>query len=263
MPITIGSDPEVFVQRDDKIISGIGLIGGSKDNPRLTESGAVQEDNVLAEFNIVPAQTADEFVDNIYSVMGELNEILSPATTVVKSSHEYSVDDLIDFGPEAMEFGCDPDVNCWDKEINEAPDSSSCLRTAGGHVHIGYDNPNPNTSFRIARMCDIFLGIPSLLLDDDDQRRSMYGKSGACRIKAYGVEYRTLSNFWLKKTEFMEWVFQQSKYCAEKHDQLDSILEYILSQEEVEEIINTNDKDRAAEVVDALNIEMPEVKHAN
>ncbi len=44
----IGCDPEVFIT-DEKgeIISGIGLIGGTKEDPRGVNCGAVQEDNVL------------------------------------------------------------------------------------------------------------------------------------------------------------------------------------------------------------------------
>ncbi len=49
-------------------------------------------------------------------------------------------------------------------------------------------------------MLDIFMGIPSVLLDNDatsNQRRSLYGQSGSHRPKDYGVEYRALGNFWV------------------------------------------------------------------
>ena len=56
--ITIGADPELFLRDGDAITSAIGLIGGDKYEPRLVTLGAVQEDNVLAEFNIDPAISA-------------------------------------------------------------------------------------------------------------------------------------------------------------------------------------------------------------
>lgn len=262
MAVTIGADPEVFVTDGEKIISGIGLIGGTKEEPRETASGAVQEDNVLAEFNIEPASTPEDFVQHINKVVGELKDILAPKGIAVVSSHEFEEEALIEGGMQALVFGCDPDLNCWDMEQNEAPDCMSTLRTAGGHVHIGYDQPDPAISFRIARMCDVFLGIPSILIDNDTRRRELYGKAGACRIKAYGIEYRSLSNFWLKVSTVTEWVFNQAKYCAENTDRLESILDYI-DGTEIQRIINEGDQQKAAEVVDALNIPMPRFENAS
>jgi hypothetical protein len=49
------------------------------------------------------------------------------------------------------------------------------------------------------RITDIFVGIPSVLLDDEAsqrQRRILYGKAGTYRMQPHGYEYRTLSNFW-------------------------------------------------------------------
>ena len=48
---------------------------------------------------------------------------------------------------------------------------------------------------------DYTLGLDSLLLDSDTRRRSMYGRAGSFRFKEYGIEYRTLSNFWIKNNK--------------------------------------------------------------
>lgn len=260
MGISIGTDPEVFVKCDGAIIPGIGLIGGSKECPRETEFGAVQEDNVLAEFNIPPSGNSDEFLNNITLVMSDLNNILDQhnCCTEIVSSHEFDFETLLSYGPDAMQFGCDPDYNCWTKEKNPTPSDFSGLRTAGGHVHIGYDNPDPETSYQVAMMCDVFLGIPSLLLDNDTNRRKLYGKAGACRIKAYGVEYRSLSNFWLKVSTVTKWVYNQAVHCAENLHELEGILEYI-DGDEIQRIINEGDTDKAKQVVAVLGINMPEV----
>src|SRR3546814_1862742 len=50
----------------------------------------------------------------------------------------------------------------------------------------------------LVKQLDWYLGLWSLGKDKDKVRRSLYGKAGACRIKPYGVEYRVLSNFWIK-----------------------------------------------------------------
>jgi hypothetical protein len=46
-------------------------------------------------------------------------------------------------------------------------------------------------------------------MDKDTERRQMYGKAGANRLKSFGFEYRVLSNFWLNSTDNMEWVWEQ------------------------------------------------------
>jgi hypothetical protein len=50
---------------------------------------------------------------------------------------------------------------------------------------------------------DAFVGLPSVAWDQQQGRREHYGLAGLYRKKTYGddiggVEYRTLSNFWLK-----------------------------------------------------------------
>lgn len=228
MITSVGTDPELFVcDANKRIVSGIGLIGGSKEHPFPVKCGAVQEDNVLAEFNIEPANTVGEWLGNISTVTGELEKILGNQgfSLTYKSSHIFERDQLITAGPKAMEFGCEPDINCWTREFNEAPNPFTEMRTAGGHVHVGYDNPDVDRSFEVACILEYLLGVPSVLLDEDTDRRQMYGQAGSCRIKAYGVEYRVLSNFWLKSDKLKTWIFdmvqlvqnltvEQIKVCA-------------------------------------------------
>ncbi|MCI0558219.1 MAG: hypothetical protein MN733_06965, partial [Nitrososphaera sp.] len=86
-------------------------------------------------------------------------------------------------------------------------DKSSCpdpqLRTCGGHVTVGTDLPT--------RMCikaeDLYLGVPSVLLDGDLRRRKLYGAAGCYRETAFGHEYRVLSNFWIIDQVRCEWVY--------------------------------------------------------
>ena len=104
---TIGADIEVFLKDSTgKYISGIGLIGGTKDNPRPLEipGHAVQEDNVAAEFNIPPAKTAKKFAENInISLIGLLNLLPSGLCIDLHSSAIFDDDQLIPV--MAKEFG--------------------------------------------------------------------------------------------------------------------------------------------------------------
>ena len=67
---TIGSDPELFLvdTKTKKVVSAIERIPGHKDDPYtegLPEGFGLQTDNVLAEFNIPPVTSCEEFINNI------------------------------------------------------------------------------------------------------------------------------------------------------------------------------------------------------
>jgi hypothetical protein len=209
-----GADPELFL-RDSKTnlpVTSIGLIGGSKDFPRQLGNGyALQEDNVAVEFNIPPASTKDQFHASIAYVLAYLKQELEPQDLVLDISPTMEFDPKQLDNPQAQTLGCDPDYNAWTNEINPKPVAPPTLRSSGGHLHIGYDNPTLELSREIVKVHDLFVSVPSILYDDDMKRRAIYGKAGACRYKSYGVECRTFSNFWLKSEELTKWLYEQSE----------------------------------------------------
>jgi hypothetical protein len=256
--LMIGHDAEVFVTKHGTIADAIGLLGGTKEDPLQVDQGALQEDNVLAELNIWPASNADDFVSRTNSVMSTLKQRLPSGYDVaIQSSHHYDKEYLIAAPEQAMEFGCDPDFNCWTLEENDTSSPLTTLRTAGGHVHIGFPHDVTEvTRVKTMRMCDYLLGLPSVLLDVDTERRSLYGSSGAYRPKPYGAEYRVLSNFWLKDETLMRWVFSQAVDCFNNRNDLDNYTG-VLSSMELQHIINVSDVSAAAHWVRELNIQMP------
>lgn len=250
--ITIGADPEVFVcDQHNTIISAIGHVGGSKEQPVPVVNGAVQEDNVLAEYNISPARTSEEFVAYNKSVLAQLRERIAPNDVVIRSSHIFEKRDLIRSGRKALMFGCDPDFNAWTEQQNIPPSPLTTLRTAGGHIHVGYENSTKERNIEIIKNMDVLLGLPSVLLDDDSMRRNLYGAAGCFRHKHYGVEYRTLSNFWLQHTDLMSWAFKQAVRAAEEdlivHD--DGTI--------IQEVINTSNKAMAEKMIHTYGVTMP------
>jgi len=72
-------------------------------------------------------------------------------------------------------------------------------RFAAGHIHVGYDTSTVPPDI-MAKFLDLSLGLSTLHLDKQGARRQFYGVPGLFRAKPYGVEYRTLSNFWLRST---------------------------------------------------------------
>lgn len=208
---TVGADPELFLEQNGKIISSEGIIGGSKHKPkRINGYGRyVQEDNVMVEFNIPPCESKEDFVNEINAVKDWLHAYVSLKGYNLNYSSSAFLDEKYLKTPQALEFGCEPDYNVYLKDINQPPDSTKNLRSCGGHIHIGYNDPDQETTEHIVYAMDIMLGLDSIILDNDRLRRTMYGKAGCFRFKDYGLEYRTLSNFWIKNDTLITWVYER------------------------------------------------------
>lgn len=106
------------------------------------------------------------------------------------------------------------------------------------------------------RAMDLTLGAPGLLLDEDNRRRELYGKAGACRPKMYGdipgVEWRTSSNWWVKERKYMEWTFSGAQLALEMKDEIDWDKMEVLRQ-----AINTGDRKTAEALIKYFKIPMP------
>jgi hypothetical protein len=215
MRILIGCDPELFVTQDGKARSAWGMIPGTKEKPHIVENGAVQVDGMALEFNTDPVDNANDFVRNVTSVMGQMRQM-------IPADHEFAIVPSVRFNgnhfraqpDEAKELGCTPDFNAYTMKENPKPDNTTTMRTASGHVHIGFcEGADPSSEEHMIRCAtlvkqlDCYLGLPSLMFDTDTKRRAMYGAAGAFRPKSYGVEYRVLSNAWLLSEERMRFVF--------------------------------------------------------
>lgn len=226
--ITFGADPELFLKArsNGHYVSAVGKIGGSKEKPlSLASKGlpgaAVQEDNVAVEFNIPACKDKESFVRSIADVLTYLTNWANDRQydLALDASALFPQEELKSL--QALEFGCEPDFNAWLVSENPAPlvpDDMYNLRSAGGHLHLGYLNPDPDISMDIIKHFDVFIGCPAVLLDKDKLRRKLYGKAGAFRFKDYGVEYRTLSNFWLRSREYTEWVITQAQKAIEYYN---------------------------------------------
>jgi hypothetical protein len=207
----LGADPELFLQAGDskKILSAIGKIGGTKKEPKpaegLAKGFAYQEDNVLVEYNIPPARFPSEWCSNNSTMMSFLGEKVSRELNcrlAIQSSHVMDDDQLAD--PRAHHFGCDSDFNVWTLEKNPVPKAENPnLRSAGGHIHIGMEMSNMD-KIQLGRLLDSTVGVWSVIMDTDPRRRELYGKAGSIRMKPYGLEYRTPSNFWLRSQKSQE-----------------------------------------------------------
>ena len=128
-----------------------------------------------------------------------------------------------------------------------------------GHIHIGYDKIDFDTSIKLLKLFDYFLGVPSIVLDRDTERRKMYGNAGCFRLKEYGFEYRTLSNFWLQSTELMEWVWDQINYIFDFYNaNPDFSFE---DGDIIVNCINNQNFELAYELIEKYNIKLPNINN--
>jgi hypothetical protein len=264
--VKIAADPEMFVtnSRTGEVSSVAGLLGCSKEEKMHFADFRLQEDNVLVEFDIDPQTTSTEFSGNIERAIMQCAKTVQDKGFFLTdiASHEYTKKELMSFDKSAFVFGCNPDTNIRNGIQNRMPKAKQGLRTAGGHIHLGWEHlnmyknilPLREQQHRVGAMCDYFLGLESLSLDHDERRRELYGKAGAARLKSYGLEYRSLSNFWIFKPELRDWAFKKSKELFEvamNESRYYAALS-IAPHEQVQAIIDTGDKQAASVIISKL-----------
>lgn len=216
--ITVGSDPELFIinTKTNKVVSAIGMIPGEKGKPFCAEDMpkgfGMETDNILAEFNIPPVKTETAFINNILYMQEYISKYvknINPDLGIECAASKIVDKDQLQ-NPQAQQFGCDVDYNAYTESPNPKPKGNRTnLRSAGFHIHLGYDNPNIDTSLMLVKYMDMYLGIPSVLKDSDTKRRTLYGKAGSFRLTSYGVEYRVLSSYMMKDSELLKFVWKQ------------------------------------------------------
>lgn len=215
---TFGSDPEFSLELNGKNITAIPWLQDKSDKQHIEEY-AFYYDNVLAECNVKPAKSKEEAVGNIRIALSILKNIVNPLKIRCEATIYYDYDQLQH--PKAMEIACDPEHCCYNLEEcrpDIAEFKKSNFRTAGGHIHIGHEFPQTSLMecYRLTRMMDLFVGIPSLFIDKDptsQNRKKFYGHAGRFRRPEHGLEYRSLSNFWLASPKLVELIYDLTEFA--------------------------------------------------
>lgn len=209
----VGSDIEFFVRSPEgEIISAEGLIKGTKHEPYHYSDDpyfATQLDNVLCEGNIPPARTPEEFYEHILSLRGAMERQLPKGhRTVACASAELHERFLT---AQARHYGCDPSYNAWDGTEIPPHLPEKFIRSAGFHIHIGYDDPDSERNRFLVKLLDVWLGLPTALYEPLSERHKLgYGLAGNFRHQKHGVEYRTLSTWWASEPRTLRYVAQNT-----------------------------------------------------
>lgn len=217
--LKLGCDPEFALRKDGKFVSAEGIVPGDKLNPHRVKKGSVQVDGFACEIGTDPASSAEEFADNVETVLEELRVFTRGYEHVYPLDHViYDEDVFLRQSEKGQELGCDPDFNAYTRVANPSPvPNPRSLRVFAGHIHLGWADGEDVTDMNHFMDCvaatkqmDCYLGAPSLAWNNGTVRRSMYGKAGAFRVKPYGVEYRTPDNGWLASRDRMKLIFQNA-----------------------------------------------------
>lgn len=238
--VIFGCDPEFFFEKKGKIIGsekiiniekGLKVVGGAAGK---TGPSKFIVDGVQAELNPVPntcrqslAMEISRSFNQLYTELKKDKDLSINFAPTIKITKE----ELISLDERSRRFGCSPSKNTDTKHQNAATLRDPAVyryRSAGGHIHLGYYGDDNNSSSsqskiimrepaRLVQILDIIVGNTCVLIDRDKgniERRKVYGRAGEYRTPAHGVEYRTLSNFWLRSYPLMSFVFNLSRLAV-------------------------------------------------
>ena len=269
---TIGGDPEFFFydkQEDGtyKLIPADKLLPG-KDNPQSFFGGDAFFDGVQAEINPKFNRCREVFVSRINSIFEDMySKIKNKYGNIYFVPHpsiKVDLDEIKGCDKECFRFGCAPDDCIYEERNIKYPDGKKFKkRFAGGHIHIGFSNTNLMRVFRdpdnlenAIKMMDLIAGTLSVSIANNQRekdRRKWYGQAGTYRIQPHGIEYRTLSPFWLTSpslASLFTGLIRDSVrivYGGGDKDLLDSI-----DINEVRKVIDTFDVKKANEIVNDI-----------
>lgn len=223
MKFTFGSDPEfILVDHKNQPKSAIPVLKKDKDDRiDLRDGHAAYYDNVLAEANIRPGSTSEEVIGNFRECFQRYANVVKPLRIRPQASANFSKSDCNH--EDAKRFGCNPEYCAYLLEAVQPPEPPPTFRSCGGHIHLGkigddYPLNDPYGCVALIRTMDLFIGVPSVLIDQDPTsaaRRKLYGKSGTHRPTEYGVEYRSIGNFWLASPELVRLIYSLSNFCLD------------------------------------------------
>lgn len=223
MKLLVGGDPEIFLQDKNTgaFVSATEFnLPGTKRNPHKVKCGAIQVDGTALEINIDPAETKEQFSLHLKTVLNEADGFLPrhiqmSFTPAIRYEPKY----YDSIPAAAKELGCDPDYKGTTGAVNEPPKPDGTLRTASGHITLGWTEDqqplDPGHFYDCRHMSlrlDNYFSIFSSFWEIPNERKRLYGAGAAFRPKPFGVEYRAMSNAWVGRPELWNWVFDSTKW---------------------------------------------------
>jgi hypothetical protein len=222
LKLSFGTDPEfLLLDQQGNPKSAIGIVKGDPENRIKKKGHEFYYDNVLAECAVKPAFSKEKILNNIRECLTIYAKMVRP--------YELRPIACIDFDSKELDneiarlAGCAIDYCAYAMLQKKPPTeiiAKSSVRSCGGHIHLGSKmlSGNDHKPILMIYMMDLFLGTLSVFLDKDpssSRRRDLYGQAGRYRPKDYGIEYRTLGNFWLSDPELVGLIYDICLFAHE------------------------------------------------
>lgn len=194
----MGTDPEFFVAAPNgKRIPAFKVL-----NDKHTTKSGLFWDGFQAETKVVASPDHMQLACNFNNQLQKLRDLgLQPS---FGSCWRIPDEWLATADENHVALGCDPSYNLYGMTGRKVMEPRKLLwRFAGGHLHFEL-TPEELSGDAVSHMVwalDSILGIPCVALAagyDNPIRRQYYGLAGEFRLPPHGLEYRSLSNFWLQ-----------------------------------------------------------------
>jgi hypothetical protein len=264
---TMGCDPEIFIRGKEAVFPAWLMLPsklkvGQQNELYLKGTSGERAyafwDGVQAELVVPPATCLQTLSGNIHAGLNQLhNKIQGFRDTmrlVPDSVVKVGAKRMAEATDEQAALQCDPSENIYGMAGQAIPDTRAMrYRFAGGHIHFGIGPANRKNGLieRYVRMLDRMLGVWAVGVAaqyDKPLRRKYYGLAGQYRLPSHGLEYRTLSNFWLIDPAVYHATFEMARAAIGMvWSNLDQY--WIGDDEETTEVINKMDVQEARKIV--------------
>jgi Phage phiEco32-like COOH.NH2 ligase-type 2 len=256
--LTLGADPEIFAFKQGKLVPAFEFLPPKGEGRLMYWDGFQAEwkyreawtcQNNFVKHTRESLMTMAEYAKQKGASLSLINVVRIPDETLQKAAYKH------------VELGCEPSYNAY--EMRGKPVENPRLlkyRFTGGHMHYGPWLQYPNYE-RIVKVLDKILGVWAVgtaRILDSPIRRQYYGMAGEYRKpeygvnehgrKIYGVEYRTLSNFWLSSPPLMQATWDIGRLCVKLAGTRFGRL-WAADEKEVIETINNCDYQQANKIL--------------
>jgi hypothetical protein len=221
--LTLGCDPEIFVSYEVGKVRKRRVVVGSEailppNDPKRTAARLVR-DGVQVELHPDYSWCRANLSNSIQACFRQLDIAVKTASKRLnldlkvdfRSVVRLSKGDLAKMSPETRQLGCQPSKNVYGRKHIQKDGTKYLIRSAAGHIHLGSEalTKGKIDHEKLIKIMDVLVGNTSVMIDRDQlaaERRKVYGRAGEWRVQPHGIEYRTLSNFWLHNYRLMSLV---------------------------------------------------------
>ena len=117
--LTLGADPEafLFMKKENSFIPSFGIVQGTKELPYniIGPGFSTQVDNMMAEYNIPPSSTPEEFSQNIQKVLDWFKQNLPEDIELISTPSAEFLPEMLN-NDQAQVLGCSSDYDVYSGE---------------------------------------------------------------------------------------------------------------------------------------------------